>query len=279
MELSVADLAFHQRLARLMDCLDNDLFWPAVARFLRERVAFNCWTSMIFQAGRSPVVLGEGGDDGDTSNDDLFSEYVNGLYVLDPFYQFSLKPFQPGLYRLEDVYPEHFRETEYFKRYFIHNVVADEVQFLMPLEGRGVLSMSLGSRSAFSDPEIGALCLFCPWLMSLMRHRAMGVDVERAAAAAAAIHAPNAATNPTPLDEWLRNRSDPPLTDREVETTLLILAGHAAKVIARRMGITLETVKTHKRHLYRKLGVSSQSALFALYLGAGGPANEFSKAG
>jgi DNA-binding CsgD family transcriptional regulator len=68
------------------------------------------------------------------------------------------------------------------------------------------------------------------------------------------------------LEERLRNRGDARLTDREVQTALLVLAGHSTKGIANEMGISPETVKVHRRNVYDKLGVSTQAALFALFL-------------
>ncbi|HEX7390595.1 MAG TPA: helix-turn-helix transcriptional regulator [Acidiphilium sp.] len=256
----MTDLAFHQRLGHLVDRLDSAEFWPSLATFLGKFVQFDSWVVLIFRTGAPPIVLHEGG--GDDAGDALFLDYANSLYVLDPFYRFSLGTFSPGLFRIDDVAPEHFRETEYFTRYFVHNVVTDEIQFLTPLPEFGILSLSLGGQAKFTDVEIGALCLYTPWLLPLMRH-------------AARIDGNGALNSPGPqndrgeflgLEDWLREKASPPLTDREVQTTVLILGGHSAKSIANQMGISPETVKIHKRNLYRKLGVSSQAGIFAQFV-------------
>jgi DNA-binding CsgD family transcriptional regulator len=44
------------------------------------------------------------------------------------------------------------------------------------------------------------------------------------------------------------------------------LRGNSSKAIAKRLSISQETVKVHRRNLYAKLGVSSQSELFSLFL-------------
>jgi DNA-binding CsgD family transcriptional regulator len=252
--ISVAELAFHQRLGRLLAQLNEPGFWPALTGFLRHVVTFDSWVALIFRAGQPPRVLHEGNDD--QVEDALFAEYVASFYALDPYYLFSATPFTPGIYRLDDVAPEHFRHTEYFKRYFVHNVVEDEAQFLLPLPPHGVFSLSLGSRTRFTDAEIGGLCLLTPWLMPLMKLAAT-FQIQPAEML------PPVALS---LETRLRRRGSPALTDREVQVAMLLLAGHPTKGIAGRLKISPETVKVHRRNFYDKLGVSSQAEIFALFI-------------
>lgn len=53
------------------------------------------------------------------------------------------------------------------------------------------------------------------------------------------------------------------LTPREVEVLGLLAAGQANKEIARAMGVSPNTVKTHLARLYEKLGVTSRTAALA----------------
>ena len=54
------------------------------------------------------------------------------------------------------------------------------------------------------------------------------------------------------------------LTPREVDVLLLLREGRSNAQIARSLHIGVETVRTHARGIYRKLGVSSRRALIAL---------------
>ena len=56
------------------------------------------------------------------------------------------------------------------------------------------------------------------------------------------------------------------LTDRELDVLELIVAGASNKQIARELGLTLATVKTHIQHIFQKAGVSSRTALSARVL-------------
>jgi DNA-binding NarL/FixJ family response regulator len=59
------------------------------------------------------------------------------------------------------------------------------------------------------------------------------------------------------------------LSAREQEVLDALIAGRAAKQIARDLGVSLPTVRTHIRSLFDKLGVNNQRAAVTLALGAG----------
>ncbi len=56
------------------------------------------------------------------------------------------------------------------------------------------------------------------------------------------------------------------LTEREREVAHMVLRGHSVKSTASQMGISPETVRMHRKNLYLKLEVGSQSELFALFI-------------
>ena len=51
-----------------------------------------------------------------------------------------------------------------------------------------------------------------------------------------------------------------PLTDREREVLALLFQGHSNKSIAQTIFVSVDTVKTHLKHIYDKLGVSDRNA-------------------
>ncbi|MBN3821885.1 helix-turn-helix transcriptional regulator, partial [Paraburkholderia sp. Se-20369] len=58
------------------------------------------------------------------------------------------------------------------------------------------------------------------------------------------------------------------LTDREMSIARMVLRGNSSKAIAEKLAISPETVKVHRRHLYAKLGISSQPELFSRFIQA-----------
>jgi len=256
MTIDVASLAFHQRLGRLIDKLGDSALWPALARLLAEVAHFDTWVVMLFRADLPPLMLAS--HLASLVEAELLADYHCQLYRIDPFYRFSQNEPTAGVYRLDEVAPDSFRDTEYFRRYFIHNVVEDEVQFLQPIKGQGVLSLALGSRRRFQPPEIGALQLFAPWLLPLM-HKGLQFDQRLM----------QSLTTPperhTRMEDALRQSGRPHLTEREVQVALLVLGGHSTKAVAQQLGISLDTAKAHRRNLYAKLGVTQQAGLFLLF--------------
>jgi DNA-binding CsgD family transcriptional regulator len=57
------------------------------------------------------------------------------------------------------------------------------------------------------------------------------------------------------------------LTPREAQICAGILLGHSTLGLSLNLGISANTVATHRKHAYAKLGIGSQSELFARYLG------------
>ncbi len=49
------------------------------------------------------------------------------------------------------------------------------------------------------------------------------------------------------------------LTDRETDVLRLVAKGYSNKAVARELGITISTVKTHLRNIFRKLGVEDRA--------------------
>jgi DNA-binding CsgD family transcriptional regulator len=266
MKLDVADVAFHQRLGRLIERIDDGQFWNALIDVLRGMVSFDNWVAMIFSPVDKPRVVAE--SPLQATHDELFRGYLGGVYLLDPFYQFSLGAISPGVYRLDEVAPDHFRETEYFRRYFSVNVLEDEVQFLAPLGGGDTLSLSMGSRRRFNSTDIGTLCLCGAWVLPLMR-RAVPASC---GAPVRSEHASAQSERRLQFEDALHRRASTRLTAREIEVALMILAGHSSKNIARLLGISPATAKVHRSNLYRKLDISSQAMLFRLIMDEEAPA-------
>jgi DNA-binding CsgD family transcriptional regulator len=53
------------------------------------------------------------------------------------------------------------------------------------------------------------------------------------------------------------------LSDRELQILRLLAQGHTGPKIGRLLSISPKTVNTHRRNIYRKLGLSTASALLS----------------
>jgi DNA-binding CsgD family transcriptional regulator len=230
-------------------------------RLLDQYVPCDSWVALLFSADQHPQVFAEcPGEDG--GPDQLFQDYLRGLYLLDPFYIACREQSRTGLYRLSEVAPEHFELTEYYQRYFRVNVVADEIQFNCQLEGDRTLCLSLGSKQRFSAGQIALLSLIQPWVLGLLRQR-LPYEINEMVALA-----PVQGDWRVQLEASVQQLKGAQLTARELDVGRLMLSGCSSKEIARKLEISIETVKVHKKHMYSKLGIKSQSELFSIFLQA-----------
>ncbi|MDG9927558.1 MULTISPECIES: helix-turn-helix transcriptional regulator [unclassified Pseudomonas] len=249
--MTLQDLAWHRAVGQLIERLDQPGFWLALSRLLQDYVPADSWVVLLFDQGR-PRVFAESVYEGGGS-DPLYGDYLQGLYLLDPFYIASREHPGSGLVRLADVAPECFEQTDYYRLYFTHNVVADEVQFNAQLDGERTLCLSLGSKCRFTPEQIAVLELIRPWVIALMRQRMAFEPPAETQTAEGGLEA-------------AMQHLGAGLTSREVDVVRLMLAGCSNKEVARKLDISAETVKVHRRHLYAKLAIKSQSELFALFI-------------
>ncbi|MGZ8287942.1 MAG: response regulator transcription factor [Telluria sp.] len=265
MNIDLNDLSYHRRLGCLIGALDKSTFWPMLVRAMGELVSFDNWVVLRFSTRQRPVVYIEN-PNSDGTPDLLFADYLAGLYLFDPFFIASREQGAAGLVCLDEVAPEDFTSTDYYRLYFHRNIVADEVQFNCALDGGDTLCFSMGRGSKFTSEEIGYLSAIAHWVTALMlqRHRIEGCSEAKPPPP------PPSLTWHEGVETAISKVRGTRLTTREVEVGQLMLSGFSAKSIASRLTISVETVKAHKKHIYAKLEINSQSELFAIFYQAQG---------
>ncbi len=188
----------------------------------------------------------------------VIDQYLDGAYLLDPFYDaFKASP-ESRVMRLADAAPDRFQHSTYHNRYYGNLRLRDEMAVFVDLGDGSVIFLSLGRHSGenrFRQREVQAFRRALP-VIRAVTHRHFGGRVREEPPAEAA---------PEIVDAMLRFGDDL-LTVREREIAGLVLKGHSTASIATRTGIAVGTVKIHRKNIYRKLGISSQSELFSLFL-------------
>lgn len=228
-------------------------------RLLRDMVQVDSCSLVAYRDSAEPILLME--DMAKSWRENRMEDYLKGAYLLDPLYLHAKESEAIGLQRLRDLAPDAFEESEYYRAYYQYSHVADEVVFFAR-EGDVTLSLSIERRlesGAFSGEEISALQAVAPlvsailgkhWSLVGVAHDSRAVDVGGA------------------LDAAFRNFGTSVLTDRECEVVHLVLRGHSTKSLAGRLGIAPATAKIHRRNIYEKLDISSQSELFHMFIDA-----------
>ncbi|WP_179178995.1 helix-turn-helix transcriptional regulator [Pseudomonas sivasensis] len=246
------EVGMHAGLGRTVAHIGTQGFWKQLVLLLHQCLPFDNALAIFYPLEGAPQALEEY-DAQPSSKPASMLTYLNGLYLLDPFFQACREGYSSGVYRLEEVAPDHFRQSEYFLNYFHDNVLEDEVQLILQLPGMGTLSLSLGMQRRFSAEDTGMMTMMAAWVLPLMQQH-WQQSTQRAPA----------------MDSQIRDALSQfgcgVLSDRELEIARLVLRGFSSKAMAERLNISPDTVKVHRRHLYAKLDISSQPELFSLFI-------------
>ncbi len=188
-------------------------------------------------------------------------QYLEGPYREDPFYHTSLHQPRSKIYRLSRVTMGKLRESDYYRNYYADTGTCDEVVYVSKLQAGNVINLSmmrLAARDPFSDQEYETLYLLAEPVSELLRSHTEHNDF--------------AATNliqpgiDHQIDLAFRTFGASLLSPREKDVLELMLRGYGTDVSAERLDIAVETIRRHRKSIYRKLDVSSQTDLFSLFL-------------
>ena len=198
--------------------------------------------------------------------------YVEGTYVLNPFYQALLNGLAPGIYRLRDLAPDGFFNSEYYREYKVLPRTSEEIGYVTEnwpegmeeitiashLDGGAIAEVSLSRTRLrhFSDGDLARLAAVTPVVGALLKKHWAETKNEQWG-------------NPPQdslVDDAFSSFGHGLLTHREREVARLILRGHSSASIGVNLGISLGTVKTHRKNTYSKLAICSQSELLSMFL-------------
>ena len=185
--------------------------------------------------------------------------YVKGPFLLDPFYRAAQVDERFGVFRLRDLAPSGFKESEYFRTWYHECGFQDECGLLIELDS-GSLNLALGmtgSSRRFSKRQVNRLEAVFPAVEALVRRHWNPLTT-----------AAESADLRTRLQEALGAFGSSVLTRREQQVIELVLLGNSTRLVADKLGISAETVKLHRKHAYAKLDISSQAELFYLFVDA-----------
>lgn len=191
-------------------------------------------------------------------------KYQAGLYLLDPFYQAALNGLPFGFYRLEDVAPDDFHETEFYLQYYREADISDDLGYCFALgevgrEGDHIhVSFSCYRDEVLSDEQISDLREMEPIIKTLVLKHLRLTENKVLADSDSGLH--------RQLMQVMNEFGSSILTNREREVLQMILHGHSSQSVADKLEMALRTVKLHRQNLYQKLDISSQAELFYLFI-------------
>lgn len=236
--------------------LGSPRFWDALIIGIGALVENQGAVVFRYTARREPTFVF--GDFRNQVSRGEFRQYRKRAYLLDPFYLAYLERRPGGVHTLKDLAADRFFFTEYYRTYYVQTGLSDEVGIFCWIKPDDLVIVSLVRRkgaAGLSVPGVRALRQLAPLVTSLVR---------RHVAASPSSGTPAAPPRTESEPAQLHFGEDGVLTQREAAIANLILRGHSSPSMALLLGISVETVKVHRRHIYKKLLISSQAELFSL---------------
>ncbi|MBF8741840.1 helix-turn-helix domain-containing protein [Pseudomonas guariconensis] len=259
--------SFHEGLPQLIGAMDVPGFLANVDTLLHRLVPFDQSCVFLYPRNRLPRLLHDNLQG--ISEPGVMERYLTGTYLLDPVHSACESRMNAGLYRMEDLAPDAFFQGEYFNSPEVHPCISlssgslcEEIVFLSPLANDTYAAYSLiraNGSMAFSVEDMALLQRCQPILEALFQqHYRLTLPSANAW--------PKAPGILDHLGAALSRFATGCLTPREQDIVGYILKGHSSLSIALHLEIAEGTVKNHRKSLYRKLGISSQSELFHLFV-------------
>ncbi|MEM8681971.1 MAG: LuxR C-terminal-related transcriptional regulator [Pseudomonadota bacterium] len=187
--------------------------------------------------------------------------YLDGAYLLDPYYRAGISGVPSGLYSLAEVAPAGFDYDEYFLRYYRDSKIIAELGFITALPDGyfSILSLAMHEGSRGFDPErVELLRTAQPIVDMAIARYWRGIQEAGGQGVVAPLH--------SQLETALELFGHSVLTGREAEVIRMYLHGHATSSIAEKLSITTHTVAMHRKNAYSRLDICSQFELFHLFI-------------
>jgi len=249
-------------LSRSIDSIGTENFPVHLIDALKSLVNFDYSVIFAFHQSEKPLCLFHTFSVGQRV---VFVEnYLNGPFLLDPIFKACIRGVDPALYRLRDIAPDRFYQSEYYRSYYVQTGLAEEIYYTFYLPKGVAVSISLmrsGEGSRFSAREFKLLDSVTPVIISLAQRHWQNASEMFRADGEAGEPLQNRALIETMVSDLFGNR----ITPRETQVIAQVLEGHSSESIAKNLGISTGTVRIHRRNIYAKLRISSQQELFSIF--------------
>lgn len=262
---------WYREIGAIVDALEDEILPERLVRALGHLAPFEMAAVFVYRGRSRPLPIYDNFASADARKG--IAAYVENTYVLNPLYQAYEKGLESGVYRMRDLAPDAFFESEYHKAYRVLPSLGEEIGYLtenwpqgmqelllmLALDGNALAEITLSRSSdgpGFSETEVSRLSDVVPLVGALFRRYWAEFGDSRS-------------RTPPPdrrVDDAFDDFGKSVLTDREREVARMILRGHSSESIGSNLGISLGTVKTHRKNVYAKLAISSQSELLSLFL-------------
>ncbi len=249
-------------LGKCIDTIGDEAFPQALIDALKSLTDFDYSVVFAYYQSEKPLCLFH--TFSQKKRVVFVDDYLKGPYLLDPFFKACARQVDTGLYRLRDIAPDRFYQSEYYRSYYVQTGLSEEICYTFYLSRGVAVVISLmrsGESSRFSARQFKLLESVVPIVVSLAQRHWQNVpekfDLDTATGE---LNGERSVIEET-VSTLFSNR----ITPRETQVVAQVLEGHSSDSIAKNLGISVGTVRIHRRNVYAKLQISSQQELFSIF--------------
>lgn len=253
----------------IVDAIGAVSFFPKIATLFDEYVTFEGLFVFLYSEGSAPASLGS--FKGAQNFHKGLENYLRYTYIINPVYRAYLDNIAPKAYLISELlsprYTDQIATSDLDIRVENGETIGyrtpgwpknmTEVLALIRLPDNKMVEFSFSTlRSGDQTARCYAqLQEIYPLLSSaVLKHYEFSAEDF------------DTSTARPSQERWFQSFGEEVLTKRERSVAKMILTGHSSNAIALHLGISLPTVKTHRRNIYAKLHISSQAELFSLFV-------------
>ena len=250
---------WNRDISKAIAALGQDSFFPTLITAIRGQVKIDYPQIWLYHRDLPPKSLYH--DIPQAALSSQIDRYLEGPFREDPFYQTSMDRPRARIYRLSRVTAGNLHLSAYYSDYYADTGTVDETVYVSKLRSGHVINISmmrLPHHGEFSDDEYERLYMLADPVAELLKSHSERDDFAVENLIQPGIdHQINLAFNTFGASL---------LSPRERDVLELMLRGYGTNTSGQRLNIALETVRRHRKSIYRKLDVSSQTDLFSLFI-------------
>lgn len=250
---------WNQDLSKAIAALGSDQFFPKMIAAICARVPLDYPQVWLYHRDLPPQCIYH--EIPEEARYAQIDQYLEGPWREDPFAMVSVDQPRGRFYRLADLTQGELESSKYYANYYQDTGTVDEVVYLATLPDGSALNISLmrrAHRGNLSPVEVDLLHDLAWPVAELMRGHTQMADFSSRYLLEPDIQGV--------IDHAFQAFGSSMLSPREKSVLELMLRGYSTSASADKLQIAVETLRRHRKSIYRKLDVSSQTDLFSLFI-------------
>lgn len=187
--------------------------------------------------------------------------YLSGPYVLDPFYQMFTSNGASGVHWLQDIAPDDFFQSEFYRVFYSQIGLSDSIELLWRINEDSALNVFIERsirHARFEATDLMAIKMVMPLIFAAAtKHYEL---------TSAASQKDSDSLTHKKVQATIQNFASSLLTQRERQVLFYMISGYSSALTALRLNTTEGTIKVHRKNIHRKLDIGSQAELFSLFI-------------